>query len=191
MVTALEQKVSRSRKYLEHLWWLLHHSDNPDRGTLALTSYLDDSVSDDVSSLTAIAGPVMSRHGFVAFGDEWAKMLHMHRIPNPLHMNDFVRPYGKHIGLHKEMKLALFYDVARIINRHKLYSVSISVPHVDFKTLLSEAICRELIGPYAFTFFSMVLANQSMAKAITDKIGHVEAIAYLHIVMGAHSQSNF
>jgi hypothetical protein len=132
-----------------------------------------------VSPLTVIGGPVMSRHGFVMFGEEWAKMLHAYRIPNPLHMNDFVRPNGKHIAMPIGMKIALFRDAVAIINKHKLYSLSIGVPHDDFRSLLSEDVCRQLIGPYAFTFFSMVLGNQLFSKKITKDIGHLETIAYL------------
>jgi hypothetical protein len=69
-----EQLESYANAYLVDLWWLMHHSDKSDLGTLALTSYLDDSVSEDEVSLTVIGGPVMSRNGFVMFGDEWAKM---------------------------------------------------------------------------------------------------------------------
>jgi hypothetical protein len=94
-------------------------------------------------------------------------------------MTDFVRPHGKHCGLAYEMKQALFTDAVATINKHKLYSLSIGVPNEKFRSLLSEDVRRELMGPYAFAFFSMVLSNQLFSKKITKDIGHLEAIAYL------------
>jgi hypothetical protein len=48
-------------------------------------------------------------------------------------MTDFVRPHGKHIGMYREMKLALFKGIAALINDHKVYSLSVAIPQADFK----------------------------------------------------------
>jgi hypothetical protein len=157
----------------------MHHSESPTHLTLALTSYLDDSVSDEASNITAIGGPVMSKDEFLAFSPAWNEMLRLHRIPVPLHMTDFVRPHGKHAGMQSEMKLALFTEAARLINTHKLYSFAVTVPQVDFKRLLSPEVCKTVAGPYALAFFAAVIFNQGVAHAswVLNTLG--DRISYL------------
>lgn len=170
--------VERSRaEYLENLWWLMHHSDSPDRATMALTSYYDDSGTDDGSPITAIGGPVMSRDAFIAFDRRWSQLLDLYRVPQPLHMTDFVRPYGKHVGMHKEMKIALFSEAAGIINDHKLFSVSIGIPQADFKLTLPKDVRKHLLSPYALAFFCAVLITQGVCK--NSVMARCEVISYL------------
>jgi hypothetical protein len=80
----------------------------------------------------------------------------------PLHMSDFVG--GKYALLYPELKRALFLDVARLINEHKLYSISIAISQADFKKELAADVRKNLIGPYAFAFFALVAANQSVSE---------------------------
>ena len=70
---------------------------------------------------------------------------------------------GKHIGMHREMKISLFSKVRKIINRHKRYSLCVLVPQLDFRAMLPDEACRELIGPYALAFLSAVMFNQVVA----------------------------
>ena len=72
-------------------------------------------------------------------------------------MTDFVRPFGKHVGMFPEMKIALFRDVAELINGHKLYSLSVSVRKEDFDSVLSDDVRKRLIGPYGMAFFCAAL----------------------------------
>jgi hypothetical protein len=92
-----------------------------------------------------------------------------------LHMSDFVG-HGKYAGLYPELKRNLFLAVAKLINEHKLYSVSISVSQTDFGKMLSREVRKTLIGPYAFAFFAIVLVNRQVSKKLRD--GPVR-IAYL------------
>jgi len=151
--------------YADEVWWLLHHSYNPANKTFALTAYIDDSGSDDESALTALGGVIMSRGAFKDFSKKWSKFLKSYRVPEPLHMTDFVRPHGKHIGMHREMKLALFRDAAKVINDHKIYSVSVSVSKADFDSVLSAQVRHDVIGPYAMAFLSAVLFVHGVSKS--------------------------
>jgi hypothetical protein len=81
-------------------------------------------------------------------------------------MSDFVN-MGKYAGLLPEFKRALFRDVSRLINEHKLYSISIAVLQADFKNELSEDLRKNLLGPYAFAFFALVAANQTLSEKLT------------------------
>lgn len=134
-----------------------------------LTSYYDDSGTDDLSPLTVIGGPTMPKDMADGLTDAWPNLLHLYRIENQLHMTDFVRPHGKNIGMHYEMKIAFFSEVARTINEHKQYSLSIVVPQADFKSLVPALARKEFMGPYAFAFFLAVMANQGVATHRRDR----------------------
>jgi hypothetical protein len=118
---------------------------------------------------------VFSRIQFKAFRKRWSVLLQKYRIPEPLHMADFVRPNGQHVGIGKEMKLSLFRDASKLINSHKLYSFSISIPLADFNALMTKDMRKMISGPYSFAFFSAVLFNSSVA----EKKGFDERVAYL------------
>ncbi len=171
------ENITVGQEYLEHLWWVMHHSYAPGRQTFALTAYFDDSGSDDLSPVTTIGGPVMSKDAFIDFGVAWEKLLDHYRIPQPLHMTDFVRPHGKHVGIYHELKLSLFGEIAELINGHKLYSVSVAVGQDDFNSGLSDEVRKHLIGPYGMAFFCSILANQSVSEG--SLIYAAERIAYL------------
>ena len=150
--------------YFDDLWWLLHSSDKGNELVLGLTSYLDDSGSDENSPIAVIGGPVFSRIHFKNFCVRWREMLDEHHIPEPPHMTDFVQPHGKHSGMLRELKIALFNDVVRVIHGDYQFSVSVAIPQVDFKTVIPDEEVRKCVaGPSALAFFSTVLINREMA----------------------------
>jgi hypothetical protein len=164
MLQSESQGATASKDYLEHLWWLMHHSYAPGRMIYALTSYLDDSGSDDLSPLTTIGGPVMSRVAFCEFNGQWGPLLKRHRISWPVKMTDFVRPHGRYAGMYPELKMAFLREASKLINEHKLYSIAVEVAGPEFDAQLSEGVRKNLIGPYALAFFSAVLAANSLVS---------------------------
>jgi hypothetical protein len=97
-----------------------HTIDEKGRWGLTFTAYFDDSVSDDQrSAATIIAGPVFEKDGLIALDAQWKRILKNYRIESPLHMVDFVRPHGKHSSMYREMKIALFSELATVINQKK------------------------------------------------------------------------
>jgi hypothetical protein len=176
-----------SGEYLDDLWWLLHHSDSDDNFVLGLTSYFDDSGSDDGSPLVTIGGPVITRIQFKEFGPRWTKILKQCEVDGPLHMTDFVYP-GKYCAWPAEFKRHLFLKVAKVINDHKFYSVAVMVSRDDFNSELSQEVKNNLIGPYAFTFFcSVLLTCAAIAESkffegrisylVDDGFGHKDQLA--------------
>jgi hypothetical protein len=110
----------------------------------------------------------MTRIDFKHFSNRWAKLFQRnqfvgHNIEQPLHMSDFLGT-GKHASLRPELKRALFREAATLINEHKLYSISTAVSQVEFKSELSHEVRSELIGPYGFAFFALVLAHQTLSE---------------------------
>jgi len=165
MLDLLNAKVSpvdEQAEYIDDLWFLLHDSEDEGEIVLGLTSYFDDSGSDDGSPLVTIGGPAMSRIQFKEFSKRWGRMLTKHRVEPPLHMSDFAGS-GKYAGWYPEMKRALFLDASALINQHKLYSMSIAISQSEFRSELSEEVRKNLIGPYAFAFFIAIATHQTLS----------------------------
>lgn len=158
----------------EALWFLMHHSDDPMRVSAAVTCYCDDSGSDEESKVAVVGGVIFSKRKFSPFFLGWEEMLREFRIDG-IHMADFVRPHGRYCTMSKEMKIALFTSVVKVINEYKTYSVSASVPQGDYKALLSMEVYRKLLGPYALAFIGLASVNQHVARSTSYK----GRIAYL------------
>lgn len=158
--------------YLDDLWWFLHHSEGDGDCVLGLTFYLDDSGSNDPSPLVTCGGLALSRIRFKEFSRQWEAMLSRSRfsgytLESPLHMKDFVAS-GKYSGMPPEFKRAIFRDVARMIRDQRLYSLSVAVDQAAFQVQLPESVTKTLIGPYAFAFFSLVLAHQTLSERLSE-----------------------
>jgi hypothetical protein len=156
--------------YIDDLWFLLHHSEGEDGIVVGLTCYLDDAGSDDGSPLVTCGGLLMSRADFKAFSKRWDKMYERNQftgygLKQPLHMADFVGN-GEYAGLNPEFKRHLFLDVAKLVNEHKLYSISVAVSQREFEEELSADVRRNLIGPYALAFFTIVVAHQRISERL-------------------------
>jgi hypothetical protein len=153
----------------------MHHSDDPDRTALAVTCYMDDSATHEGSVVAVIGGVLMNRPNFINCASVWADILHRYRITPPLKMSSFVRPGGRNIGMPHELKLALFQEVADAINNHKIYSISVAVPQVDFKELIAMDVYRKLMAPYALCFIAAAGINERLATFL----GYPGKISYL------------
>ena len=140
----------------------MHHSTDPRRISLAVTCYCDDSGSHDDSSTAVVGGTVMNKQGFIDLDHDWRRLLREFRLEN-IHMKDFTRPYGRYCTMNREMKIALFTSVANIINKTKVYSVSIAVPNSDFRALFPPKVYSQFMGGYALAFFALVIANHDIA----------------------------
>jgi|SRR5665213_229672 len=117
---------------------------------LIFTCYMDDSGTDNQTAIALIGGSVFDRVGFLRLDTRWKKMLVEHRIES-LHMQDFVRPYGKHVGMFKEMKIALFRQAVKIVTQLRQYSISVAVDSSEHKDCFPEDV-RKVLGSYAIAF---------------------------------------
>jgi hypothetical protein len=189
---------SKCETSIDDLWFLLHHSEESDRILMGLTYYLDDSGSDDGSPMVTCGGLVMDQPNFKEFSKRWARMYTRNQfagytLEQPLHMSDFFN-MGKYAGLYPEFKRALFRDVAKLINEHKRFSASVAISQRDFEKELAKDVRNNLIGPYAFAFFSIVLFNQLIstksvqgpfktAYLVDRGFGHQEQLNQAHDIV--------
>jgi len=150
----------------------MHHSDDPaKRGMIC---YCDDSGSHEESKVAVVGSIVLNKERFLNLDRKWDKLLDEFKIDG-IHMADFVRPHGRYVTMPQEMKISLFTSVAKQIILNRIYSATISVPHADFKALLSPEIYRTVMGAYSMAFFGMLLLNSAIAHATNynGKIGYL------------------
>jgi hypothetical protein len=101
-------------------------------------------------------------------------MLDYYRIES-LHMADFVRPYGQHVGMYPEFKIALFTEAVKILNARKAYSFSVAVNNTEFKNAVSPEFYRGVVGPYTIAFITLAMMNSKLA----NQNDYPDKIAYL------------
>lgn len=138
-------------------------SDNGGR-TLALTHYIDDSGSDEKSSLAVMGGPVFDRNGFLALEREWTHTLSSHEVEPPIHMKEFARPHGRLARLTDNDRRALFTDLVRLINRRKAYGLTVAVDNLQFQQFFPSATFRGIFGPTPLAFLWCMVLNRSIGK---------------------------
>ena len=149
--------------------------------------------------MVVCGGPIMDRINLKAFSQRWDQMYQRNRrlgdyiMEPPFHMTDFLGR-GKYAGLRPELKRAFFIDVAKLVNEHKFYSLSIAVSQAEFNSRLSEEVRRTLLGPYAFVFFVLVSMNGFLSEnartgpfrisyLIDQGFGHYQQLVEAHRVI--------
>lgn len=169
---------AESSPYLDGLWFLMHHSDDPERTAFPLICYCDDSASHEYSQHAVIGGFLMGKDAFRSFNAAWLATLRQYGISPPFKVKNLPGS-----GLYPEMKLALVSDLVQIVNYHKLYSLSVLVPQDHFKALLSMDVYRRLLSPYTFAFLTAVMVNHMvMEKTFKNTPEHHSIVSYLHDV---------
>lgn len=161
------------RERLEDLWFSMHGSDGQYKRMMAATCYLDDSGTEDRTVL--LGGCIMGKDSFIRLEKRWLKLLSEFRIES-LHMTDFVRPHGQHIGMYPELKVALFTRAAKLIKSLAEYSVSVDVPLDIYRRLFSKEFQRNALSPYAMAFIGISQLNLKIAR---DNGGYPDRLAYL------------
>jgi hypothetical protein len=148
-----------SHRYLEHLWFVMHHSDDPERLTLAVACYLDESGIDQHNPLAVMAGIVLRRERFIRFDSDWNDILSKFKIDPPIHMKEFGK-HGRHGHLDYPTRNELFTELAYIINRYKIHSVAVTLNHEQYNKMLSDKTKKE-VSIYGLCF--MLCAHQCFA----------------------------
>jgi hypothetical protein len=153
----------------------MHRSDDPGEACVVVFDcYVDDSGTHEQSDLVVLGGVMMDRANFTRFDQKWRPMLHRCRVDS-LHMTDFVRPYGKYVGMLPELKIALFTEAVAIINARKIFSISVVVNHAPYRESVPIDIYREHVAPYTSAFIYLARFNAIHA----DHNNHPDRISYL------------
>ncbi|HTW64889.1 MAG TPA: DUF3800 domain-containing protein [Bryobacteraceae bacterium] len=123
-----------------------------------ITCYLDDSDSEEFGF---IGGIVVTKDQYDKLNEAWNIVLRKYRL-ECIHMNDFVRPQGRYVGMHYELKLSLFKDIARTIRNNRIWSLSLGVDLRTFEGIVPSVATKKFIRPYTFAFYFAVELNSAM-----------------------------
>ncbi|HUI79650.1 MAG TPA: DUF3800 domain-containing protein [Bryobacteraceae bacterium] len=163
--------ASKIRETLEHIWWVLHHSDDPGRMAVALTCYLDESGTDSDSPVAVVGGLLLSKRQFFWLDVDWRKCLDKHHIPWPLHMREF-GPKGKLKDMQSEQRRALFCDVAKIINKHKQGSAGARLEALEYKAHFAGVSKLSMYGA-CFTLFTIMVSVDAKRGGYDGRLAYV------------------
>jgi hypothetical protein len=161
--------------------WLMRLSMHKTRRVRAFTHYVDDSGSDN-TKFSLVGGPVFAQEGFFSFHYEWDRIASLHRVQLPIHMKEFARPYGRLAYVTDEQRRTLFFDLVRLINQRKLYSLTTVVDNAEFQACFPGQKFRGYMGatPLAF-LWCMILNNIIVSKHSRARkaVARMDRMAYL------------
>jgi hypothetical protein len=120
----------------------------------------------------------MTNEAFISFDWCWRRALDRYGVTAPFKIKELAIA-----GIYPEMRIALLRELVRIVNYHKLYSLSVLVPQEEFKAFLSMDVYRRLLSPYASAFLSAVMVNYMLMEQICKNVpGQRAIVSYLHDV---------
>lgn len=152
----------------------MHHSDDPDRQTFAVSCYLDASGTHDAALNTVVAGLLLNKHNFLSFSKIWCEILNWWKLTPPIHMKEFGRPHGRFAYLTDAQRYAIFAELSELINTHKIISVAATLNQDQYRNILKLHKRKEM-SPYGLCFMLCAIANHH--NAIHNK--HERNIAYI------------
>jgi hypothetical protein len=168
-VVAIAEHVSRKR--LEHIWWVFHHSDDPNKMAVTFTCYIDESGTDGDSPVAVVGGVVLTKSQFCWLDVAWRKCLSEHHMTWPLHMREF-GPRGKLKDVRSEERRALFADAVKIINDNKSFSVVSTLNSAMYRAAFDKI---SNLSMYGACFANLTMLNGESAQ----KSGYNDDLAYV------------
>jgi hypothetical protein len=175
----MQAKSGDDRRYIEEVWWLLHHSDDPTKETFALTCYLDESGIDNQGPVAAVGGLLLDKAQCLSFDKQWVKILNHYEINRPLHMKKFLKEQKR---LSIRQRRGLFHGLSETINSYKAHSTAAVLSHEQFNKFVPDKIPTKL-SLYGFCFILCAFQNHLQAESWEYK----DRIAYLLEQPNEHS----
>jgi hypothetical protein len=176
---------------LEALWWVMHRSDDESRQVAAVTCYLDESGTHEGAAIAVVGGILLDKSRFCAFEKAWNPALATHSIVPPLHMKDFRRPEGRLANVSNDNRRALFSDVAKLINEHKIYSIAATMRAEQYHKYFGRAFRSKGMSTYGACFMLSAIMVYKLAKQnkYTERIAFLmdSGNQYADHVRGAHA----
>lgn len=169
----------------------MHDSSNPNcLGTLTnVTTFLDESATDDNAPVAVVGGLILSPFGAQALVEEWGDLLIRHRIGPPLHIKEFW-PGARFGHLTHDQRRDLFSEVVSLINKRKVYSHAASITTPLYKKHFDKPFRKKGMSLYAACFLICALQIHMAAeqKRYSGRVGIVMDAGNQHAdqVRGAH-----
>jgi hypothetical protein len=111
-----------------------------------------------------MGGPVFAQKHFFEFHYEWDRIAATHGIGLPIHMNEFARPNGRLAGVSNSKRKELFYDLVYLINKHKVYSLTVAVDNPEFQNFFPPKTFRSHLSSTSLAFLWCMILNHIVVK---------------------------
>jgi hypothetical protein len=147
---------------LVSLWWVMHHSDDPDLQALAVTCYLDESATDGSTPTAVVGGLLVNSSHFFGLDPKWRAMLDEFHLWPGLHMKDFGRN-NRFGGMPREMRRAILTRAVDIIKAHNICTLAATLEYGQYKAILPATVRRGM-SAYGLCFIACVLGNHQIAE---------------------------
>lgn len=163
------------------------HSNDPNREIAVITCYLDESGTEGTSPTAVVGGLLLKQKDLFYLDIEWLKILDRYNLQPPLHMSEFGK-HGRFRDIPPDVCRALFADVTRTINRHKLATIAATVNTKQYNRAFDGLTGFSIYGA---CFIQLALVNGANAQVnqYFDPIPILmdEGNPYKHHALEAHS----
>jgi hypothetical protein len=187
----MEESISYTEIFqsAEDLWFVMHHSQDPQKEIFAVNCYLDESATDGSTPQAVVAGVLLNRDGFLGLDVKWQELIRVNRLGTGVHIKDF-GVHGRFAKTPPAEKSIIFSEAVKLINEYKIYSVAATVNHDDYRLCLDPKI-RQVMSVYGLCFILSAYDNHKRAvhNGYTKNIGFIldSGNPYAGHVLGAHS----
>jgi len=118
-----------------------------------------------------MGGPLFLQAQFFSFHYEWGRILSLHNTTPPIHMKEFGK-HGRFGYLNHNERRALFGDLVSLINRNKVYSLTVAVDNLEFQEFFPQGKYKGLIGAAPLAFLWCLILNHSAVRD-HERLGRV------------------
>ncbi len=146
---------------LGSLWFVMHHSDDPDLQALAVTCYLDESATDRGTPTAVVAGLLINKSHFIGLDKKWNAMLDEFGLRPGFHMKDFGL-HGRFADMSPETRRRIFDRVLQIIRDHNICTLAVTLEHAQYRAVFPEDSERAM-SQYGLCFIACVIGNHQIA----------------------------
>jgi hypothetical protein len=136
----------------------------PSKGRKAfpVTCYLDESATDGNTPTAVVGGVLLNSSGVASLDKHWGSMLDEFALRPALHMKDFGL-HGRFASMSSQKKHTLFARAVEIIVEHRIYTLSATLDHDDYRNTFSEGTRFEH-SAYELCFIATALGNGKAAE---------------------------
>jgi hypothetical protein len=130
---------------LAGLWWVMHHSNDPDLQSLIVTCYLDESATDGSTPTAVVGGLLTNSSYFVGLDEKWSAMLDDDEfsLRPGLHMKDFGR-HGRFANMLPAKRSKIFTRAVEIIKEHNICTIAVTLEHDQYRAIVPHVVRRSM-----------------------------------------------
>ncbi|MEX2126749.1 MAG: DUF3800 domain-containing protein [Xanthobacteraceae bacterium] len=136
-----------------------------------LKAYIDDSGVGQ-HPVYVLAGFVASAREWAPFSDAWDRVLWMSPRIRYFKMSEAMGLNGEFLGISPERRDEKLRLLVNAIECHRLYGVSIAIPHFIFENLFKGRLTKPMNSPYFYAFYGIIghIFMILSGRGVTDRL---------------------